>query len=123
SLQFVYSVSVVSKPVLFSSKTCPSEPSERRRGGTALMPQVVRFLMSGGLSTLMHWMVLGLLVSNGVKPVVATAMGSCAGALLNYFLQFYWTFGGSGAHGRSVPAYCAAVTLGALLNTGTFHFL
>lgn len=79
--------------------------------------RVARFLLVGGLSTLAHYLVLGLLVEGQVAGVLpATAAGYGVGALVNYLLNRRYTFRSDRAHSAAVPRF-VAVWLAGLLAT------
>ena len=44
----------------------------------------VRFLISGGLATIVHWAVFALLAHVGIVAVLATTLGAITGAIVNY---------------------------------------
>ncbi|MFT0546298.1 GtrA family protein [Allopusillimonas ginsengisoli] len=91
--------------------------------GASLATQIFNFLISGGFATLLHWAVMAALAKAGMQPIWATSMGAVAGSILNYLLQFYWTFRGSGMHGKAIPAYVCAVIMGWGVNAGIFYLL
>ncbi len=98
-------------------------PATPRFAAASPTTQVTQFLVSGGLATLIHWAVMGLLIREGLQPVVATTMGALAGSVFNYVVQFYWTFNGNGVHGRAMPTYACTVILAWCVNAGLFYFL
>lgn len=81
---------------------------------------LVRFTLSGGLATLLHWALMTLLVLAHCNANAATAVGALAGAAANYGLQQRFTFRLQGGHGRALPRYGLAVALGWLANLGLF---
>lgn len=87
------------------------------------MTQVIRFLLSGGVATFIHWAVIGLFVWLGEQPTFATAIGALAGSTFNYLFQFYWTFGGRSEHSRTIPVYACSTIVGWGVNVGLFYFL
>ena len=65
-----------------------------------------RYLVSGGTAALLHFIVLISLVELAdVDATVASMTGFCVATLLNYKLQFHWTFELSGPHGRIFTRY------------------
>ena len=99
------------------------------RGRSPLKPplawhaQAARFLVSGGVSTLAHWAVMGLLIQTGVQAMWATTAGAMAGSALNYALQYRWTFNISRTHRHTVPRYACVVIAGWCANGWLFHAL
>ncbi|MDS1140867.1 GtrA family protein [Pusillimonas sp. SM2304] len=115
-------------PTLISVSPARQARTRHRRrrpaaSAASLAAQVMPFLASGGLATLVHWAWMGMLVWAGLAPVLATTAGALAGAIVNYLLQFYWTFKGNSRHGRAVPAYIRTVILGCCANAALFYFL
>lgn len=113
-----------SKLVLSSARIdAQKQPGLPTPEGTSLATQIVNFLISGGFATLVHWTVMAALAKAGMQPIWATSIGAVAGSVLNYLLQFYWTFRGNGLHGKAIPAYVCAVVLGWCVNAGIFYLL
>lgn len=53
----------------------------------------IRYWLSGSLATLIHFAVLILAIEHyRIDPVLASALGFCLAAIINYPLQFFWTF-------------------------------
>ena len=52
----------------------------------------VRFAVSGGAATLVHWGSMALLILLGIEALMATAIGALIGAITNYGLQYRVTF-------------------------------
>ena len=70
-----------------------------------------RYLISGGTAALIHFAVLTTLVEwFATVPLVATSIGFVIGSLVNYLLQYHWTFEADGLHHVMLSRY-AAVTL------------
>ncbi|HEY9106238.1 MAG TPA: GtrA family protein [Roseateles sp.] len=80
--------------------------------------QILRYALTGGLATALHYGVLLALVEglHGAAPVAA-AVGSLCGALLAYAGNRHFTFAASSAsHGRALPRFALVALLGAGLN-------
>lgn len=84
------------------------------------MQSILRFIMSGGMATLAHWVSMALLIQAGMNPALSTALGATIGALLNYALQYHLTFRTDRAHRETFPRYLAAVAVGWCANLGLF---
>jgi putative flippase GtrA len=80
-----------------------------------------RYLISGGLATSVHFSVLiGLLEYHLVSPVQATMLGAFCGFLVNYPMQYAWTFKAKGPHKRFFARYLIVTLLMFALNAGIF---
>ena len=76
------------------------------------------FLIVGGLSTAVQYVVLTVLVHvAGVGPVPASACGYALGAITNYLLNYQFTFRSSAAHGVAGLRFIAMAGAGLALNT------
>jgi len=78
--------------------------------------QLLRFIVSGGAATAVHYLVMGMLIFFGISAVVATGTGALVGAVLNYVLQYYFTFRSIRRHIHSLISYTAASGLAWLSN-------
>lgn len=88
-----------------------------------LVKLVLRFLVSGGIATAAHWLVLWALVSVHVDAVLASSFGAFVGAVINYFLQYFFTFKTKRSHKQAVAAYLPAVVFSWCLNLALFYGL
>lgn len=79
-----------------------------------------RYLISGGTATSLHWGTMAILISAGLSPNTATALGALAGALLNYLLQFHFTFRSAQPHLEAVPRYLLITLLSWCANNALF---
>lgn len=84
----------------------------------------IRYLISGGAAATVHFAVLILLVELfRINPTVASASGFCAAIVVNYTLQYYWTFRTEGAHGKTFLRYVSVTMAMLVINTLLFWFL
>lgn len=112
------------KPVSYSAHSDTQQQTDPAKTESAsLAAQILNFLISGGFATLLHWAVMAAFAKAGMHPILATSIGAVAGSVLNYVLQFYWTFRGNGMHGKAIPAYICAVIMGWCVNAGIFYLL
>ncbi|MDC9719875.1 MAG: GtrA family protein [Gammaproteobacteria bacterium] len=88
-----------------------------------LVKLVLRFLVSGGIATVVHWATLWGLVSLQINAVIASSIGALVGAVVNYFLQYFFAFKTKRGHKKAVLAYIPSVTVSWLLNLGLFYSL
>ncbi len=82
----------------------------------------MRFLAGGGSATLVHYAVMGLLISLGVDAVVATSVGMLIGAVYNYLFQYYQVFRSQRDHLPTLMRYGVSVGLYFVSNVALFAF-
>lgn len=86
---------------------------------TELFRQFIRFTGVGCISAIGHYGLLILLVqAAGVAAVPASAAGALLGALINYALNYRFTFCSDKPHAESMTKFAVVAALGLLLNTG-----
>jgi putative flippase GtrA len=82
-----------------------------------LIAQFGRFLLVGGLATLIHYAVLIVCVhALRLSPVVGSATGFIVSAGFNYTLNRRFTFRSSGDHRGLAPRFAAILAIGFVLN-------
>ncbi|TYC55411.1 GtrA family protein [Marinobacter sp. BW6] len=82
-----------------------------------------RFLLSGGIATLLHWLTMLVLIRAGLNAVLSTGAGATAGLLANYFAQHRYAFCSDLPHRIAFPRYFTAAALGWALNLMGFSLL
>ena len=83
-----------------------------------------RYLVSGTMATLLHLGVLTMLVELwSIHATLATTIGFLAASVLNYLMQYYWTFGSGGAHMIRFSRYCTVTGITMGINSGVFWVL
>jgi len=86
-----------------------------------LLHTFLRYLVSGGLATGVHFSALIALIEYQLTtPVQATMIGAACGFLVNYHIQFHWTFKVSGSHRRFFTRYLLISALMFGLNAQIF---
>lgn len=100
---------------------------------TGLARQFITFAGVGVIGTLAHYSILLALVEwAGLTAVAGSAIGFVAGALVNYSLNYKYTFRSSASHGVALPKFMTVAAVGFCLNvlfmmTGTrwlhLHYL
>lgn len=75
-----------------------------------------KFIISGGSATVAHLSVMAFLVWIGVNPLISTSTGVIVGAIVNYILQYYYTFDANIKHKKSVRNYIITVSLSFISN-------
>ena len=88
-----------------------------------LVKLVLRFLVSGGIATAVHWAALWGLILLQVDAVLASSIGAILGAIVIYFLQYFFTFKTKRQHKQALLAYAPAVLVSWLLNLVLFYSL
>ncbi len=83
----------------------------------ALSRQFVTFALIGLVGTGGHYAVLIALVQSGIAgPTVATTAGFAVGAIINYALNYRFTFASDRPHGEALPRFLAVAATGAGIN-------
>lgn len=85
--------------------------------------QALRFVASSLGATLAHWLLMLVLMLSGVGPAWATASGAFAGAVVNYLLQYRFTFACSSTHGPVLLRYLLVCLVTWCANLGIFLVL
>lgn len=67
---------------------------------------LIRYTLAGTLAVAVHYLILILLVEGeGIDATLASSSGFAVGVIVNYVLQYYWTFRSSGSHARRFPLF------------------
>ena len=83
----------------------------------------LRYVGAGGLGTLCHYLLLGLLVQGfAVKPVAASVAGALLGASVNDILNYHFTFASDMAHRVTVPRFATVALIAVALNGAGMWF-
>ncbi|OHC70253.1 MAG: hypothetical protein A2045_16510 [Rhodocyclales bacterium GWA2_65_20] len=99
-----------------------TQTAKLSRGGR-LPRQFLHFAVMGGVGTGAHYLTLALLLQTGWPATPATAVGAVAGALVNYWLNYRYTFRSWQPHRIAASRFLAIAAVGWLLNAGVFHLL
>lgn len=84
----------------------------------------VRFLLVGGSSTLIQFILLvGFIELFLMSKVYASAVSYALSAVYNYLLNYHFTFSSDQQHRETAPKYILAVGLGLSINTAVFYGL
>lgn len=85
------------------------------------MRVLFRYLVAGGTAAFCHFVVLILLVELAeVNATISSMIGFCLAVLVNYTLQYHWTFELSEPHGRILTRY--VLTTFTMLGVNTIIF-
>ena len=86
--------------------------------------QFLRYLVAGGSALSFHFLLMTLLIETGSSgEVAASAAGFLAGCLLNYTLQYHYTFTSNVDHQSAVLRYTVVTLAMLLLNLLIFKAL
>ena len=100
--------------------------SEGRAGGArgAHLGRLVRFTVVGAVATAIQYGLLVLLVrTSGMAPTPASSIGFASSAIVNYLLNYRFTFESERPHGPAVAKFALLAGAGLLLNAAIMHFL
>jgi putative flippase GtrA len=87
------------------------------RSAASVGRKLGRFLLVGGFCTLLQFLLLTALVEGAGWPATpASTLGYIVSASVNYLLNYYFTFGSTARHGRSLPRFWLITGCGLLLN-------
>lgn len=82
-----------------------------------MMVKLIKFSAVGALGTLAHYSVLVFLVQLlSVNVLVASSTGAIVGALVNYFLNYKWTFNSNKRHSEAMAKFFAVAAVGFVMN-------
>jgi len=89
-----------------------------------MLPQFLRYCLSGGLAAAIHFAILaGLVEAWGFNPTLATSIGFCIGTAFNYLGQYYLTFRAASAHGGTLARYVGVTLVMMGVNVALFWAL
>ncbi len=83
-----------------------------------------KYGIAGSIAVGVNYIVLSLLVELfGVNPTLSSGIGFLTGVLVNYNLQYYFTFRSKHRHRHIFPKYLLVVILSLSLNVAIFWVL
>lgn len=83
-----------------------------------LIRQFIHFTGVGAVSAIGHYgLLIALVQLGGADAVVASAAGALLGAVINYWLNYRYTFRSRKQHAESVSKFAVVAVVGLLLNT------
>ena len=83
----------------------------------AIARQFLAFAAVGACGTVTHYATLIAGVSLGIDPLVASALGWTLGAVVNYSLNYRFTFRSRLSHRQAAPRFALIAAIGLVLNT------
>ncbi len=94
--------------------------NERSRPGATPRPTgpaFARYALAGAIGTAFHFAILAALVQlANVNAIAASTAGAIAGALVNYALNYRFTFGSRRMHRVALPRFVTVALAGLALN-------
>jgi putative flippase GtrA len=91
---------------------------------TELHAKFFKFMLVGGLSTLIHFFVLFILTLKPIiSPTYASAIGYILSSFVNYFLNYKFTFKHTGSHSITIVKFYVMVIFGLAINSITFNLI
>lgn len=86
--------------------------------------QFLRFAAVGAIGTLAQYLTLWVGVESvGMSAAVSSGVGYLLGSVVNYLLNYAFTFESDETHAKAVPKFYAVVAIGWCLNTGIMWLL
>ena len=86
--------------------------------GNISLRSMAGFLLGGGLSTALHYLLAALgVLAFGMPVVWSSSLGFALSALANYLLNARLTFRGGASHRAAAPRFLATCGAGLLLNS------
>jgi len=80
--------------------------------------------MAGTLAVAVHYAVLILLVEGkAFNATLASSSGFAVGVVVNYILQYHWTFRDTGSHAKRFPIFAGVAVVMLGLNAAIFWTL
>lgn len=105
-----------------SGQVC--RPRWRRFAAAPLLAQFLRFALVGASGTALQYLVLWFGVERcGADAAAASGAGYALAAVVNYVMNYFFTFGGGHSHLRAAGRYFTLLGLGWCLNTALMWLL
>lgn len=94
------------------------------RGGSVHLSRFVRFAVVGGVATAIQYALLILLVRGfGMAPTPASSIGFVLSAVVNYLLNYRFTFQSNRPHGPAAAKFGLLAGAGLLINAAIMHLM
>ncbi|HLU17396.1 MAG TPA: GtrA family protein [Edaphocola sp.] len=85
---------------------------------------MIRFVLVGGSATLFQFVLLFSFVEFGhFNKIFASALSFAIAAILNYLLNYYFTFASEKSHFETASKFIVVATIGLLINSTSFALL
>lgn len=84
----------------------------------------MRFVLVGGVATAVQYALLVLLVrAFGMAPTPASSLGFLSSAVVNYLLNYRFTFESARPHAAAAAKFGALAAAGLLINAAIMHLM
>jgi putative flippase GtrA len=93
------------------------------RVDAAKLTRLVKYAVSGGAAAIVHLLIFSAASRAHVRPVAASAIGFCTAVIVNYLLQYHWTFNHQGSHATAFGRYISVTLLSFAVNLLAFKLL
>jgi putative flippase GtrA len=88
-----------------------------------VLGKLLRFGLMGAVATGIQYVILVVLVHEGVWPAVASAIGFVVSAFGNYLLNYHFTFRSRQSHGPAATKFVMLAGGGLVINFVLMHVL
>lgn len=85
--------------------------------------QFGRFCLVGAAGTMLHYCLLFGIVRVGGNPLIASIVGFVLGAILNHWLNYYYTFCSNQSYAGTLIKFLAIACVGLMINTTAMMLL
>jgi putative flippase GtrA len=93
-------------------------------GGGGHFTRFVRYLAVGGIATVIQYILLVLLVrAFRIAPTLASTIGFALSAIVNYLLNYHFTFESDRPHGPAAAKFAVLAASGLIINAVMMHLL
>lgn len=103
---------------VIADRNSMTQDVERNRKSNFSLRSALTFLVVGGFSTAVHYLIIAILVNfTEMKLVPASAIGFAVSAIGNYLLNASMTFRSNQSHKDTAPRFLVVSCSGLLINT------
>jgi putative flippase GtrA len=88
-----------------------------------VLGRLLRFGLVGGVATVIQYVILVVLVHEGVAAALASAIGFVVSAFGNYLLNYHFTFRSRESHGPAATKFVTLAAGGLAINYVLMHVL
>jgi putative flippase GtrA len=97
--------------------THPTSVERVRSAAAQVVSKFARFLIVGGVCTALQYLLLVALVEGpGFTATTSSTLGYLASSVVNYFMNYRFTFNSASLHRRALPRFVLIGSCGLILN-------